>query len=266
MTLDSPQIESDDTWLTSDWVRWHLTHLRLSQMTLDSPQIESDDTWLTSDWVRWHLTHLRLSQMTLDSHQMTLDSDWVRWHLTHLRLSQMTLDSPQIESDDTWLTSDWVRWHLTHLRLSQMTLDSHQMTLDSDWVRGHLTHLRLSQMALTLRTLLGMAEPVPRNRISGYVFKSVSTSETRLWVILKLQDCIRLNKYKIKTFGDHQYFNLTLLWDYSKSNIAFVGQDNYWETTIIGGEFANTFPYHLSAVLQTVWVWLEMYPVTPACA
>ena len=35
MTLDSPQIELDDT---------DLTHLRLSQMTLDSPQIEPDDT------------------------------------------------------------------------------------------------------------------------------------------------------------------------------------------------------------------------------
>ena len=91
-----------------------LTYLRLSQMTLDSPQIESDDTWLTSDWVRWQLTHLRLSQMTLDSPQIEsddtwLNSDWTRWQLTHLRLSQITLDSPQIESDDTWLTSDWVR-------------------------------------------------------------------------------------------------------------------------------------------------------------
>ena len=65
MTLELPQIDSDDTWVTSDWVRWHLTHLRLSQMTFESPQIESYETWLTSDWAIWHLTHIRLSQMTL---------------------------------------------------------------------------------------------------------------------------------------------------------------------------------------------------------
>ncbi len=40
---------------------------------------------------------------------------------------------------------------------------------------------------------------------------SVGDTDNILWVTLKLRDCIRLSKYKIKMFGDHQYFYFTLL-------------------------------------------------------
>jgi len=40
-------------------------------------------------------------------------------------------------------------------------------------------YLRFSQMALTLRTLLGIAEPVPRNNSSGYTSASVASNNNK---------------------------------------------------------------------------------------
>jgi len=38
-------------------------------------------------------------------------------------------------------------------------------------------YLRFSQIALTLRTLFGIAEPVPRNNSSGYTLDSLASSD-----------------------------------------------------------------------------------------